>query len=211
MDIYTDAMLNVTDTARYLAIPESTLRNWRNVGIIHGVEAQRRGWPQLPFVAVVEAFVLDRLRKMKIPARHIKEAANGIKEKLGDPYGLARPGLGVHGKDILIQVAGEFYRGADLQQAASETIQDFTELITWSGNDPQRLKLPNFGADVILDPRFGWGAPVTELNKVPVESIIGQYIGGDKPHQIAYDFDLSVDDVDNVIRGYLDSTLRAAS
>ncbi|MDF1488325.1 DUF433 domain-containing protein [Tessaracoccus caeni] len=211
MDVYADPMLNVKDAARYLAIPESTLGRWKGTGAIHSVAPTRKGWPQLPFAAVVEAFVLQRLRQFGIPAKQIRETAEGLRRHFGDPYALARPGLGVHGKDVLVEVAGDYYRGKDLQQAAAETITGFQQVITWDADEnPRRLRLMNLGADVILDPRFGWGAPVVEANKVPIESIVGQFRGGDTIADIAYDFEMNVGDVEQIIRGYLDSGERAA-
>lgn len=210
MDVYTDPMLSVKDAAQYLAVPERTLRNWSASQVIHSTEPERRGWPSLPFVAVVESFVLDRLRQMGIPTKRIKEAAQGIRTKLGDQYGLARPGLGVHGRDILIDIAGDYYRGADLQQAASEAVTNFQTVITWDGQDPRRLKLKNIGADVILDPRFGWGRPVVESNKVPVTALAGQWLGGDSLQEIAADFGMTAEEVERVVQGYLASREKAA-
>lgn len=200
MDIYEMPLVNTSDAARYLAVAPETLRNWRRTGLVHSLEAERKGWPNLPFVGVVEAFVLERLREMGIPMARIKEAAMGIREKLNDQYGLARPGLGVHGRDILVSVADGLYRGADLQQAATETVQDFQEIITWSGDDPQRLKLTNLGADVILDPRFGWGRPVVESNKVPVEAILGLWRAGESLETVADEFGMTAADVEELAR-----------
>lgn len=208
MDVYKDPMLNIADAARYLALPETTLRSWANDGSVTSLTAERRGWPQLPFVAAVEAYVLRQLRSMGIPKRNITEAARGIKERLNDPFGLARPGLGVDGRDILIEVAGEFYRGADLQQAVRETLTDFRSVITWDKDNPVRLKLTNLGGDVILDPRFGWGRPVFERNKVPIAALAGQWLGGDSIADIASDFEMTPGEVERVVQGYLASSAK---
>lgn len=200
VDIYKDPILNVSDASTYLAIPKSTLGGWSRDEVIHSAEPVRRGWPNLPFIGVVEAFVLGRLHEMGIPKIHIRDTAQTVRERLHDPYGLARPGLGVNGRDILIKIGEEFYRGPDLQQAVSEAVMDFKTLIEWSGNDPQRLRLKHFGGNVILDPRFGWGSPVVESNKVPVEAILGLYEGNESLEVIADEFDMKVDDVDQIIR-----------
>lgn len=211
MDIYADPMLNVKEAARYLGLSESTLGRWKASGSVHSRKAKRHGWPSLPFVGIVEAFVLQQLRAMGVPLGHIRDTAQSIRERLGDEYGLARPGLGVHGRDIIVDIAGDFYRGSDLQQAAAETISGLQQVISWAGAHPQRLKLSNLGADVILDPRFGWGAPVIGANKVPIESIVGQFEGGDSFADIAYDFDMDAADVEETVRRYLASTRAAAA
>lgn len=210
VDIYKDPIMNVSDASTYLAIPKSTLGGWSREDVIHTADPVRRGWPNLPFVGVVEAFVLGRLNQMGIPRIHIRDTANTVRERLGDPYGLARPGLGVNGRDILITIGEEYYRGSDLQQAVSEAVLDFKTLIEWSGNDPQRLRLQHFGGHVILDPRFGWGAPVVETNKVPVEAIMGLYVAKEPLEDIAAEFDMEPGDVDAIIRDYVAGIRRAA-
>ena len=49
-------------TARYLGMPESTLDVWLldrdQTPLVHAVQPERRGWPRVPFVGVIEAYVL---------------------------------------------------------------------------------------------------------------------------------------------------------
>jgi uncharacterized protein (DUF433 family) len=212
VDIYRAPLLTVPDAAEYLAVPQSTISGWKRDAVIHSVDPRGKNWPTLPFVGVVETFVLDRLVKMGIRKQAIRDTAHTIRQRLGDEYGLARPGLGVHGRDILLKIGEEHYRGTDLQQAVSDAITDFRALVVWDSDDnPTRLHLSNFGDNVILDPRFGWGAPVIEQTKVPVMSIIDQYLSGDSMAGLAYDFDMERDDVEELVRGYLAASRRAAA
>lgn len=58
IDYYSNPIL----TARYLGMPESTLDVWlleRGLTpLVHAVRPERRGWPRVPFVGVIEAYVL---------------------------------------------------------------------------------------------------------------------------------------------------------
>lgn len=209
MDVYDDAMLTVTAAARYLRVSPSTLQRWKDEHIVHAIAPQHRGWPTLPFVGVVETLVLDRLRTMGVPMRHIRDTATAIRERLNDEYGLARPGLSVHGHDILVEVSGDYYRGSDLQQAASETLAGLTRMISWSGKNPQRISLHDFGANVILDPRFGWGQPVIASNKVPIATILGLWLAGESLATVAAEFGLSTDDVEALARADARSRIAA--
>src|SRR4051794_174631 len=102
MDIYQDAMLTQTETARYLAIPESTVGVWRRDATVHSVPAEHRGWPTMPFAGVIEAFVLRALRDAGFSLAKVREAAEGIRREFDDPYGLVRPEVGHDGIDIFI-------------------------------------------------------------------------------------------------------------
>lgn len=202
MNIYKDAMLNVNDAALYLALPKSTLADWRRDEIIHGVPAAHRGWPNLPFVGVVEAFVLRRLRAVGFQRRQITEAAEGIRREFGDEYGLARPGVGHdEGVEIFIRIGGDLYRAKDRQQAIRETVKDFRECIHWNGDEPERLRLPELG-NVFLDPRFGWGQPTLASSKVPVQSVVGLWYAGESLETIAAEFDMDPAEVDGLVRSW---------
>src|SRR3954447_12942080 len=69
VDNTTTPLLTARDAARHLRMPESTLDAWivgseGNPPLVHAVEPDRRGWPRLPFVAIVEAYVLRSLREL---------------------------------------------------------------------------------------------------------------------------------------------------
>lgn len=203
MDIYKDAMLTQTETARYLAIPDSTVGAWRRNATVHSLPAEHRGWPTLPFAGVVEAFVLRALRDTGFSLAKVREAAEGIRREFKDPYALVRPEVGHDGIDIFIRVGGELYRARDRQQAIRETVTDYTSFIEWDGQNPTRLRLKEFDGQVILDPRFGWGQPVVAENKVPVKAILGLWSASESMEAIAKEFRMEADDVDRIIRTYV--------
>ena len=201
MDIYEEPMVSIHEAAQYLSIPESTLGAWKQNRSIHSVAAERHGWPTLPFAAVVEAFVLRALRNLHFTRRQILEAAEGIRRDFNDDFGLVRPNIGHDGVEIFIEVGPDLYRAKDRQQVIRETVEDFTRCIQWKGNDPQRLKLEHFG-NVILDPRFGWGRPVVEDNKVPLEAILGLWRAGERLSTIADEFEMKPRDVERLVQAW---------
>lgn len=72
VNIYTDPMLNVADAATYIAMPSSTLGAWRKDAIVHSVAPDGHGHPSLPFVAVIEAFVLRSLTEAGFPRKRVR-------------------------------------------------------------------------------------------------------------------------------------------
>jgi uncharacterized protein (DUF433 family) len=55
---------------------------------------------------------------------------------------------------------------------------------------------------VILDPRFGWGRPVVEDNKVPLEAILGLWRAGEPLSAIADEFETNPRDVERLVQAW---------
>lgn len=84
-----------------------------------------------------------------------------------------------------------------------EVISEYLTYISWdSAGSPARLRLPQFPseAEVIIDPRFGWGAPVLAKSKVPVEAMVSLWRTGEPIIAVAEEYGLPADVVENVLR-----------
>lgn len=53
---------------------------------------------------------------------------------------------------------------------------------------------------MIVDPRFGWGAPVLAKSKVPVEAMVSLWRTGESISAVAEEYALPVDVVETVLR-----------
>jgi uncharacterized protein (DUF433 family) len=147
IDKFSDPLLTPRDVARHLRIPESTLYYWLRedadgMPLVHRVEPEKRGWPSVPFVAVVEAYVLRSLRTLRLSKSKIRDAAAG------------------------------------------------------------RLRLSQYPdvAPVVIDPRFGWGAPVIESTKVPVEAGVDLWFAGESLERVAYEYGMTAEQVEAICR-----------
>ena len=57
--------------------------------MVHAVTPDKRGWPRMPFVAIIEAYVLRSLRDMGVSMEEIRRAADVVRLEFRDDYALA--------------------------------------------------------------------------------------------------------------------------
>jgi uncharacterized protein (DUF433 family) len=205
-------LLTPLETSIQLQIPERTVRHWlsqKAAGspLVHSVTPERRGWPSVPFIAVVEAYVLRALRSLEIPAHKIREAAADIREQFGTEYGLATRRIATDGVDVFIHHldSDEVARAGDRQMPIRAVIDEYLKYIVWDEEDdfPKRLTLRRYDpeiAEVVIDPRFAWGAPIVEPAKVPVDAVLSMWRAGEPPDVVADEYGLSIDQVNTLIR-----------
>lgn len=208
-DIYRTPLLTARESARYLKMPESTLDSWladdSRQPLVHAVLPERRGSPRVPFVGIIEAYVLRTLREqLGFSMPDIRKAADLARSDFDDPYALASERIATDGVGLFVRVADEsVVHARDRQIAIPEVISEYLTYITWDATgSPERLTLPQYPAEaeVIIDPRFGWGAPVLARSKVPVEALVSLWRTGEPMSAVADEYDLPADVVENVLR-----------
>jgi uncharacterized protein (DUF433 family) len=210
VDKFRDPLLSRKDTARHLDIPQSTLNRWlgeeaAGAPLVHGVQPEHVGWPWVPFVAVVEAYVLRSLRDLGLSMNKIREAAAEVRTTFDTPFGLATHKIATDGIDIFLDFApDDMARVGDRQRPIREVLDGYLRYIEWDTEDDfaSRLKLRQYPdiAPVVIDPRFGWGAPVVAENSVPVEAIVSMWLAGDSITEVAYEYELEPVQVESICR-----------
>jgi uncharacterized protein (DUF433 family) len=210
VDKFNDPLLTPKETARHLQIPQSTLYYWLaeeadGTPLVHRVTPERRGWPSVPFVAVVEAYVLRSLRDLGLRKHKIRDAAEAVRREFETPYGLATRKIVTDGVDIFLEYAdGDIARVGDQQRPIREVLDGYLRYIGWDSNDEfaSTLKLRQYPdvAPVIIDPRFGWGAPVIEANHVPVDAVVDMWLAGDSLEEVAFEYDLTPEQAESICR-----------
>jgi uncharacterized protein (DUF433 family) len=161
----------------------------------------------LPFVAVIEAHMLRGFRELGLSAQGLRDSVAYLRTNLDDEYALATRRVATDGVDLLVDMSqhgepAEWARAIDSQGAISEVIEDYLKFVRW-GKDryPDRLTLKTYqGADVIIDPRFAFGQPVLERQKVRVEDILDAFWAGEGYVTISREFGVRADEVEAVIR-----------
>ena len=96
-------------------------------------------------------------------------------------------------------VGHRWERVVDGQAVLPTVVDDHVHLFEWEPDgSPRRLILRSYarhGADVVLDPRYGYGQPVFVRTKVRVVDVVRQYLAGEPPESIAEDYDLAPGEV----------------
>lgn len=213
VDIFTDPLLTPAEVSTYLKIPRSTVYYWLNTKtaaaggpLVHQLAAERRGGASVPFAGLVEAYVLRALRnELGFTKRQIADTVVDVRENFGTDFALASKRIATDGIDIFIMhAADEFTRVGDHQGLIREVVGDYLRYITWdeTGDYAARLRLPSFSdvAPVVIDPQFGWGAPVVERNKVPVRAVIDLWAAGESLSTVADEYGLNMGEVEEICR-----------
>lgn len=93
----------------------------------------------------------------------IRNAAALVRREFNDPYALAKRRIATDGLAVFVRLADEsFVRAHDHQHAIKEILEQHIRAIDWDETGTAvRLRLPQYPAtaEVVIDPRFGWGRP----------------------------------------------------
>ena len=204
-------LLTPYEAATHLQIPERTMYRWLRPEndrppLVHSILPEKRGWPSVPFIALVEAYVLRALRDLGLSPRAIAEAATEVRVAFGTEYGLATRRIATDGIDVFIHYLDndELARAADRQIPIRGIVEDYLKYVSWDDDGfAQRLVLRRYDpavAQVVIDPRFAWGAPIVEPARVTVDAVVGMWRGGETAETVADEYGLSVEQVEALIR-----------
>jgi uncharacterized protein (DUF433 family) len=135
----------------------------------------------------------------------IREAAAAVRDAFGTPYGLVSQRIATDGVDIFIEHGwGDLRRARDGQVPIQEVVSDYLRYLTWEPGDdfPSSLRLRQYpdSVPVVIDPRFGHGLPVVAANRVTVQAITDLWEAGEAVEDIAYDYDMTPEQVDALCR-----------
>jgi uncharacterized protein (DUF433 family) len=208
-------IFTLRETASYLGVPKSTIHDWaRPAGASRPLITcfPRRGTQAtVPFIGFAEAYVLSAFRRAGVPLQRIRPAVDALSTTIGIEHALASKRLYTDGAEVLFDYATERDEHDLLelvvvrtgQHQFSEVVRDYLKRITY-GNDgwASRLRLPSYQrAEVVVDPKIAFGLPLVVHGGARVEDLVGRFNAGDSLADIADDFGVPADEVEDVIRG----------
>ncbi len=208
------AIFTLRETAAYLGIPKSTVQWWaRPPGskrpLITCFSARGRQ-ATVPFIGFAEAFVLSSFRKAGVPLQRIRPAVNVLAKEIGVEHALASKRLYTDGAEVLFDYASKHGEREvmDLvvvrtqQRQFSEIVEGYLKRIQYGGDGwADSVLLPAYeNAEVIVDPKVAFGLPLVVHGGARVEDLVDRFQAGDSVADIAADFSVPPDQVEDVIR-----------
>jgi uncharacterized protein (DUF433 family) len=208
------AVFNLRETAAYLDLSRSTVHRWAHPGdgnhpLITSVPSGHRE-ATVPFIGFAEAFVLSSFRKAGLPLQRIRPAVEILAKEIGVEHALASERLYTDGAEVLFDY-GNRSGSKDLvdltvvrtqQRQFSAIVKGYLKRIEYGGDGwADSVRLPTYSAaEVIVDPRIGFGLPLLANGGARVEDLVDRFQAGDSVSEIAGDFGVPADQVEDVIR-----------
>jgi uncharacterized protein (DUF433 family) len=206
-------IFTLRETAGYLGIPKSTVQWWARPPdgkkpLItcfprHGRQAT------VPFIGFAEAYVLSAFRRAGVPLQRIRPAVEKLSSTIGIDHALASKRLYTDGAEVLYDYAvrddGELLELVVVrtqQHQFSEVVREYLKRIHYASDGwASSVHLPTYGtAEVIVDPKIAFGLPLVAHGGARVEDLVDRFQAGDSVAEIADDFGVPAEEVEDVMR-----------
>jgi uncharacterized protein (DUF433 family) len=223
---FSEPLYTVHEMAYYLRRPLGTVEHW-----VHGrgtvgslvtlLPSDRRRHAEVPFIGLAEALVVNFLRRRGISMPKIRRALDELAKEMSLDYALASRRLNTDGVEVFFRYAqaaddAEVGHLAEViqQQYVLDGILDKGMTIVsfsddgWAG----RLVLP-FGTRELIevDPKRAFGKPLFINGGAPLMSVLERLRARESIQSVARDFDVPIEDIQDVILAFIPEPTRAAS
>jgi uncharacterized protein (DUF433 family) len=207
-------IFTLRETAAYLGIPKSTVQWW--AGQPDGKTPLITRFPRegrqatVPFIGFIEAYVLSSFRRAGVPMQRIRPAVEVLAKEIGVDHALASKRLYTDGAEVLYDFATK--EGEDdlmdlvvlrtKQRQFAHVVREYLKQIHYGGDGwASSVKLPSYeNAEVVVDPKIAFGLPLVVRGGARVEDLVDRFQAGDSVKEIATDFGVPADQVEDVIR-----------
>jgi len=207
---YTRGIMGMASAARYLEIPQQTFHRWargyqHGMPIIHVLDRNAADSP-VTFMSLVEAWVLEGLRRAGVRPQRIRPALDVLQKEFGREYVLTSPNLATDGVDVLwdfsrTQQGAGLIQGASGQTIIREIVEDYLQYVTWEGAEPTVLHLRSCEpSKVIVDPQRGFGQPRFGAAGARMIDVAAMLKAGEQPDAVADEYGISESDVRTAAR-----------
>lgn len=198
----------VNEAAKYAHISTNTVANWhRKVQAGHSsIFPVRKLRTELSYLQLVEVAVVAAFRKAGLTLKVIREAREYMTQKLKSEFPFAEYVFKTDGKELLIDYAqiekktggGTLLALNRKGQLGWESIITRLEEFEYENKGMAiRWHLAGKKSAVIIDPRISFGAP--SVFGTPTWVVKGRWDAGESIKDIAYDFGISKNLVENAL------------
>ncbi len=212
-------LYTVAEASRIIGVPASTFRTWAKgyvsgAAVISFEEPDRHGAPSIPFVGLAEGLVLAAVRKSGVPMQRIRPALIELQNEIGVEHALASKKLYTDGAELLFDY-GERQAGTvdgqsarDLvvvrngQRVFVDVISEYLKRIQYGADGyPELIRVPTYRhADVVVDPKCAFGAPIFERGGARVDDVLERFWADESIDELADEFGVPVDQLEDVLR-----------
>jgi uncharacterized protein (DUF433 family)/transposase-like protein len=220
--IFDQPAYNASEAARILGLPASTLKAWCFGQSGH----DRKGTPTnfrpviraadskghlLSFANLCELHVLSAIRRQhKIPLPKVRSAVDYVRKELKTDRPLIGSEFKTNGIDLFVDYASKLLNVSQQgQQAMRGEFQiALARIERNSRGTPVRLfpfsrtsaKTGNQPMSVVIDPRLSFGRPVISSAAVPTRIIVDRFDAGDSMSEMAEDYGVGEEEIEEAIR-----------
>jgi uncharacterized protein (DUF433 family) len=211
---------SIAEAAHYLRMPTATLRSWvlgRYYPAGHEqrffrpvIELPDRGRPRLSFVNLVEAHVLDAIRRdHEVALKHVRTALAFLaKHKQRSRHPLAEQDFVTDKVHLFIEEYGRLINiSRDGQLAMRSVVDAYLERIERDAKGlPIRLfpftrrRTLDEPRAVVIDPTISFGRPVLIGTGIPTAVIAERYKAGDSMDALAADYGRTRLEIEEAVR-----------
>ncbi len=213
----TRPLYTVSDAARYAHVARANLKNWVSGYQVDGKsypallllpEEQPFGQTALSFENLIEAALIGHWRRRGIPLQRIRRAHTLALGELGE-HPFARQKVYVGGTDLFIEAdrVTESEGGNSFtvltrqgQRVLGPIAADYLQYIDWQTGEGYAYQYrPPEGCNVVkLNPKIEFGLP--NVHRIRTETIMHRFSAYESVKEIAEDFGLDADEVEQGLR-----------
>jgi len=153
------------------------------------------------FVDLIEVVAISRLKELGLPLSEIRKIVAECQEDLGHSRPLTSLKFKTDGKEAFVSVGDHLLglRNRRGQRAWNEILEPFLEELDYRDAYASRWWPVGRDKPIVIDPDYGFGLPVVDKSGVRTEILLERYESGDSVDQIADDFSLNANDVEEAI------------
>lgn len=211
----------ISEVARYLRLPKSTLRSW-TLGQHYATKSGRHRFEPLiriadednrmmSFMDLVEAHVLSSLRRLHgVHLDTIRQAAKRIRrDTLKTRHPLAEARFATVGLDLFVEELGRLVNlTRHGQLGLREALEGYLQRIERTPKGiafrlypfTRRDATPDAPRRVMIDARIAFGRPVIAGTNIPTATVDERFWAGESPEELAKDYERPTADILEAIR-----------
>lgn len=228
-DRFRTPLYTVTEAARYLDVPASTLGTWvhgyrrapagravvTGQPVLTALPKQSSRAASIPFIGLAEGLVLAAIRRSGVPLQQVRPALARLEERFGIAHALASRRLYTDGAEVLFDYATTGDADPDAAQAARElvvvrndqhvfndVVADYLRRLEFADDDyPRVIGLPAYrDAAVVADPTRGFGQPIFTRGGARLDDALSMFRAGEPLDVVAQEYGVPRPELEDAVR-----------